>query len=376
MGDYRETDSSEEEESRAIPLPPLHGRKKSLRFGEPPSTTRRLSRFPSLQRRESIISSYRSGLYDPKVVTFVKNGDKYFEGIKINVSQRNFRSLDVLLSELSRCIELPAGVRNIYTPEGGHRVTNLSQFEHKKTYVCASTEPFKRMDYRNLKNPNWQSNTKLKHRPPSNSVFSKNFNASLNASMRSFNASTKRERTLFTVCRKESTKLAARPRQMWISPIITEVDEEIPEKEKSDSLPMPQILSPKVVKEPKLLSAAAKPVAITIICNGPPPRQCVTMLLSKSTVTSWEHARRLISENLKTINGCLRLFRLDGEEVQSLSQLWKAGSTLIAVGNEKFDIGEFLHGKLKGLTSLTVCMLSWSVKAFYKNYTCCCYEVK
>ena len=337
MGDYRETDSSEEEESRAIPLPPLHGRKKSLRFGEPPSTTRRLSRFPSLQRRQSIISSYRSGLYDPKVVTFVKNGDKYFEGIKINVSQRNFRSLDVLLSELSRCIELPAGVRNIYTPEGGHRVTNLSQFEHKKTYVCASTEPFKRMDYRNLKNPNWQSNTKLKHRPPSNSVF-----------------------------RKESTKPAARPRQMWISPIITEVDEEIPEKQKSDSLPMPQILSPKVVKEPKLLSAAAKPVAITIICNGPPPRQCVTMLLSKSTVTSWEHARRLISENLKTINGCLRLFRLDGEEVQSLSQLWKAGSTLIAVGNEKFDIGEFLQGKLKGLTSLTVCMLSW-LKLFTKT---------
>ena len=356
MGDYRESDSSEEEESRAIPLPPLQGGRKSLRFGEPPATTRRLSRFPSLQRRESIISSYRSGLYDPKVVTFVKNGDKYFEGVKINVSQRNFRSLDVLLAELSRCIELPAGVRNVYTPEGGHRVTNLSQFEHKKTYVCASTEPFKRMDYGNLKNPNWQSTTKLKHLPPSNSVLGKNFNmnASLNASMRSFNVSTKGERTLFTVSRKESTKPAARPRQMCMSPIMTEVDEELPEKEKSDSLPMPQILSPKVVKEPKLLSAAAKPVAITIICNGPPPRQCVTMLLSKSTVTSWEHARRLISENLKTINGCLKLFRLDGEEVQSLSQLWKAGSTLIAVGNEKFDIGEFLQGKLKGPTSLTV----------------------
>ena len=362
MGDYRESDSSEEEESRAIPLPPLQGRKKPLRFGEPPSTTRRLSRFPSLQRRESIISSYRSGLYDPKVVTFVKNGDKYFEGVKINVSQRNFRSLDVLLSELSRCIELPAGVRNIYTPEGGHRVTNLSQFEHKKTYVCASTEPFKRMDYRNLKNPNWQSNTKVKHLPPSNSVLSKNFNmnASLNASTRSFNASTKGERTLFTVPGKESTKLAARPRWMCMNPIMTEVDEELPEKEKSDTLPMPQILSPKVVKEPKFLSAAAKPVAITIICNGPPPRQCVTMLLSKSTVTSWEHARRLISENLKTINGCLRLFRLDGEEVQSLSQLWKAGSTLIAVGNEKFDIGEFLQGKFKR-TYLPYCVHAFMV---------------
>lgn len=347
MGDYRESDSSEEEESRAIPLPPLQGGRKSLRLSEPPATTRRLSRFPSLQRRESIISSYRSGLYDPKVVTFVKNGDKYFEGVKINVSQRNFRSLDVLLSELSRCIELPAGVRNIYTPQGGHRVTNLSQFEHKKTYVCASTEPFRRMDYGNLKNPNWQPTTKLKHLPLSNSVFS------------SLDASTKGQKTLFTVsARKESMKPAARQKQMRMSPILAEVDEEVPE---SGSLSTSQTLSPKVVKEPKLLSAAAKPVAITIICNGPPPRQCVTVLLSKSTVTSWEHVRRLISENLQTINGCLRLFRLDGEEVQSLSQLWKAGSTLIAVGNEKFDFEQFLQGKLKGPTFLTVYMLSWSV---------------
>ena len=349
MGDYRESDSSEEEESRAIPLPPLQGRRKSVRLREPPATTRRLSRFPSLQRRESIISSYRSGLYDPKVVTFVKNGDKHFEGVKINVSQRNFRSLDVLLSELSRCIELPAGVRNIYTPQGGHRVTNLSQFEHKKTYVCASTEPFKRMDYGNLKNPNWQPTTKLKHLPLSNSVFGKNFNmnASLNASIRSLDASTKGQKTLFTV-----SNPAARQKQMRMSPILTEVDEEVPE---SGSLSTSQTLSPKVVKEPKLLSAAAKPVAITIICNGPPPRQCVTVLLSKSTVTSWEHVRRLISENLKTINGCLRLFRLDGEEVQSLSQLWKAGSTLIAVGNEKFDFEEFLQGKLKKVPALLLC---------------------
>ena len=342
MSDCRggyESDASEEDGDRVKPLPTLQGRKKSLRFREPLVSTRRLSRFPSLQRRESNISSYWSGLYDPKVVTFVKNGDKFFEGVKINVSQRNFRSFDILLSELSRCIELPAGVRNVYTPEGGHRVTKLTQFEHKQTYVCASTEPFRKMDYGNLKNPNWQSAAKLKHQPPPESVFSKNFNlnASLNASMRSLNGSVQSEKALFTKPRRQSVK-PVRPRQMRLSSIVTEADEESPQKEKVDTLSTLRVPNP---TEPK-------PMTITIVRNGPPPRQCVTVLLNKNSIVSWEHATRLISENLNTINGCLRLFKLDGKKVQSLSQLWKAGNMLIAVGNEAFSISEFMRGQVHG----------------------------
>lgn len=342
MSDCRdgyESDSSEEDGDRVKPLPTLQGRKKSIRFREPLVSTRRLSRFPSPQRRESIISSYRSGLYYPKVVTFVKNGDKFFEGVKINVSQRNFRSFDILLSELSRCIELPAGVRNVYTPEGGHRVTDLTQFEHKQTYVCASTEPFRKMDYGNLKNPNWQSAAKLKHQPPPESVFSKNFNlnASLNASMRSLNGSVQSEKALFTKPRRQSVK-PVRPKHMRLSSIVTEADEESPQKEKVDTLSTLRVPNP---TEPK-------PKTITIIRNGPPPRQCVTVLLNKNSIVSWEHATRLISENLNTINGCLRLFKLDGEKVQSLSQLWKAGNMLIAVGNEAFSISEFMRGQVHG----------------------------
>ena len=340
-----EADFGEEDEGRVKPLPPLQDRKKSLRFQEPPFSTKRLSRFPSLQRRESIICSYRSGLYDPKVVTFVKNGDRFFEGVKINVSQRNFRSFGILLSELSRCIELPAGVRNVYTPEGDH-VTNLTQFEHKHTYVCASTEPFRKMDYSNLKNPNWQSVAKLKHQPPAESVFSKNFNlnASLNASMRSINASVRSEKVLFTKPRRQSVK-PVRPRQMRLSSIMTEADEESPEKEKAGTLSgLLRVPNPSTALDPK-------PIAITVIRNGPPPRQYVTVLLKKNSIVSWEHATRLISENLSTINGCLRLFKVDGEKVQSLSQLWKAGNMLIAVGNEAFSISEFMRGEVHGMFS-------------------------
>ena len=88
----------------------------------------------------------------------------------------------------------------------------------------------------------------------------------------------------------------------------------------------------------------AKPTAITIYQNGPPPRHSVLIYLKREAIQSWEEAKKLIGENLPNSNGCLRLYRPDGEEVQSLSQLWRAGNILIAAGKDKFDITDFLVG--------------------------------
>lgn len=67
--------------------------------------------------------------------------------------------------------------------------------------------------------------------------------------------------------------------------------------------------------------------------------------LKREAIRSWEEAKKLIGENLpNSPNGYLRLYRPDGEEVQSLSQLWRAGNLLIAAGKEKFDITDFMVG--------------------------------
>ncbi len=271
---------------------------------------------------KSIVSSYKSELYDPKIVRFVKNGDRFFEAIKVNVSQKNFRTWDVLLSELSRVLGLPSGVRNIYTPDGGHRVTNLSQFEHQRTYVCASTETFRKMDYKQVKSPSWQTTSKVTQQPLPFDSLVKVFGA---------------------------RSVAGPKYPKGMKPIQTSKGQHEENTHNSVSNPFVgrgELNMRQHRHRARRPSLPVKPTLLTVIRNGPPPRKCVSVLLNKTSVESWEQARGLIGENLLAngLRDCLKLFQLDGEEVQSLSQLWKAGNMLIAVGMEDFDINTFMTG--------------------------------
>ncbi|CAL9699979.1 unnamed protein product [Knipowitschia caucasica] len=92
-------------------------------------------------------------------VRFYRNGDKYFKGLVYAVSSDRFRSFDALLMELTRSlsdnVNLPQGVRSLYALDGGRRVTSLDELVEGESYVCASNEPFRRVDYTKNVNPNW-----------------------------------------------------------------------------------------------------------------------------------------------------------------------------------------------------------------------------
>ena len=282
--------------------------------------------FPSLKRRESLLA------YEPVIVKFVKNGDKFFEGIKVNISRRSIKSWDVLMSELSLRIELPSGVRHIYNPETGHRITQLSQFEHQGTYVCGSTEPFKRIDYNNVKNPDWRGASRVQISDSLvNSVFSKNFTGmlskDLNSSMQSTRGRTSLSNSFSEHSRKHSRKL--RPIRLHS---LSAPDERLENPECRDSH------SPG--KDDK---SQENDVEITIFRNGPLPRKRVKVHLDK-TLLSWENVKQIVSKKFLTINGCLRLFNLNGDQVLGLADLWGSGTILIAAGAEAFDIAKFLSG--------------------------------
>ncbi|XP_058634211.1 serine/threonine-protein kinase DCLK2 isoform X6 [Onychostoma macrolepis] len=99
-----------------------------------------------------------------KKVRFFRNGDKYFKGLVYAVSSDRFRSFDALLMELTRSlsdnVNLPQGVRNIYAMEGGKKITSLDELQEGESYVCASNEPFRKVDYTKNVNPNWSVNVK------------------------------------------------------------------------------------------------------------------------------------------------------------------------------------------------------------------------
>ncbi|MCI4387734.1 hypothetical protein PGIGA_G00077640 [Pangasianodon gigas] len=94
-------------------------------------------------------------------VRFYRNGDRYFKGLVYAVSNDRFRSLDALLAELTRALadnlHLPQGVRTIYTADGSKRVTSLDELVEGESYVCASNEPYRKVDYTKNVNPNWGS---------------------------------------------------------------------------------------------------------------------------------------------------------------------------------------------------------------------------
>ncbi|XP_072262001.1 serine/threonine-protein kinase DCLK2 isoform X1 [Pyxicephalus adspersus] len=99
-----------------------------------------------------------------KKVRFYRNGDRYFKGLPYAVSAERFRSFDALLMELTRSlsdnVSLPQGVRCIYTLDGSRKITSLDELQEGESYVCASNESYRRVDYNRNTNPNWSVNVR------------------------------------------------------------------------------------------------------------------------------------------------------------------------------------------------------------------------
>ncbi|XP_044057375.1 serine/threonine-protein kinase DCLK1-like isoform X1 [Siniperca chuatsi] len=108
-----------------------------------------------------------------KKIRFYRNGDRYFKGIVYAISQERFRSIEALLADLTRSlsdnVNLPQGVRTIYTIDGTTKITSMDQLVEGESYVCASIEPYKKVDYTKNVNPNWSvgARTAVSIRDPS-----------------------------------------------------------------------------------------------------------------------------------------------------------------------------------------------------------------
>ncbi|XP_075707836.1 serine/threonine-protein kinase DCLK1 isoform X1 [Rhinoderma darwinii] len=106
-----------------------------------------------------------------KKVRFYRNGDRYFKGIVYAISPDRFRSFEALLADLTRTlsdnVNLPQGVRTIYTADGIRKILSLDQLTEGESYVCGSIEPFKKLEYTKNVNPNWSVNVKTTGSPRS-----------------------------------------------------------------------------------------------------------------------------------------------------------------------------------------------------------------
>ncbi|XP_007901361.2 doublecortin domain-containing protein 2 isoform X1 [Callorhinchus milii] len=83
-----------------------------------------------------------------KNVHVYRNGDGFFAGRKFVINERRISTFEAFLREVTHGVAPAFGaVRNIYTPQQGHRVRQLQQLATGQQYVAAGRERFKKLDY-------------------------------------------------------------------------------------------------------------------------------------------------------------------------------------------------------------------------------------
>lgn len=121
-----------------------------------------------------------------KRVRFYRNGDRFHKGLVYALSHEKIRTFEALLEDLTRVlvdqVNLPKGVRHIYTIDGREKITTLDQLQEGETYVCSSTDHFVKMDYVKNEKPLWsltrkhEENLLTKYDPPTeNGIKTRNF---------------------------------------------------------------------------------------------------------------------------------------------------------------------------------------------------------
>uniref|UniRef100_A0A803YJ45 Doublecortin domain-containing protein n=2 Tax=Meleagris gallopavo TaxID=9103 RepID=A0A803YJ45_MELGA len=101
---------------------------------------------PNSSESEQSLSTRHFNVTEPVVakrICFYKSGDPQFNGIKMVINNRSYKTFDALLDSLSKRVPLPFGVRNISTPKGRHSITSLDDLEDGKSYICSHQRKMK-----------------------------------------------------------------------------------------------------------------------------------------------------------------------------------------------------------------------------------------
>ncbi|KAF0028981.1 hypothetical protein F2P81_018086 [Scophthalmus maximus] len=222
-----------------------------------------------------------------KKVRFYRNGDRYFKGLVYAVSADRFRSYDALLMELTRSLadnlHLPQGVRAIYTIDGSKKITSMDELIEGECYVCASNQPYRKVDYTKIAVPSWK---------PGAAAGSASATAGGSAPARSTTVST-----------GVSAGAVASPRE-----------------HRTES------------REGRESKDFIKPKLVTVIRSGVKPRKAVRILLNKKTAHSFDQVLADITEAIKLDSGAVkRLYTLDGKQ-----DFFGDDDVFMACGPEKF----------------------------------------
>ncbi|XP_010830865.1 PREDICTED: neuronal migration protein doublecortin-like [Bison bison bison] len=211
-----------------------------------------------------------------KKVRFYRNGDRYFKGIVYAVSSDRFRSFDALLADLTRSlsdnINLPQGVRYIYTIDGSRKIGSMDELEEDTESSKGTILDQSQVIDVSFPTVPWLHEKGLREAVQNVAIYveyTKNVNPN------------------------------------WSVNVKT-----------SANMKAPQSLASSNSAQARENKDFVRPKLVTIIRSGVKPRKAVRVLLNKKTAHSFEQVLTDITEAIKLETGVVKkLYTLDGKQV-------------------------------------------------------------
>ncbi|CDW56874.1 DUF3543 and Mod r and Pkinase and DUF1712 and DCX domain containing protein [Trichuris trichiura] len=219
-----------------------------------------------------------------KKVRFYRNGDQFFKGVWYPLPADRFRSFDTLLEDLNRVlgdlVNLPHGVRYVFTLDGQRRIQELSELDDGESYVCSSNECFKKIDYQNVREPVWSYGFRSNCKVGSSATVGDSSSPGTSTSHEGASS----------------------------------------------------ILEPNDFVHPRI---------ITVLRNGIKPRRVIRHLLNKRTARSFEQVLSDLSTVVRLDSGAVKkLFTFAGKQVCCLADLFQDDDLFLACGSERMSIDD------------------------------------
>lgn len=267
------------------------------------------------QTHKDVTDDRYRDLRRPRKVRFYVNGDRYFKGKKLYITPHRYFNFNDLLNDLTgklpSNLSLPYGVRQIFTPVSGRRVTEIEDLSDGENYVCAGFEGFKTIKYGKAELEPWSVG--LRKTRPHNHEFGEtesNFGANQGAYGRTrgmYGSNAFHPGRFFH---------GTQPHRRWAGTFgHANKNTYLPN---ADNIPL-------------------KPKVVTIVRNGHKPRNNVKILLNRRSVQSFEQLMADISEAFGPKyknNKVKKLFSIRGREVQGISDFFRDDDVFIGVGGE------------------------------------------
>lgn len=254
------------------------------------------------------ISSSRTPTRKARRIKFYRNGDRFYPGITIPVSNERYRSFESLFEDLTRLLEdnvkIPGAVRTIYTM-CGKKISTLDELEDGQSYICScNNENFKKIEYNTSSQPlanltlsNKTNNRLSKAYRPSSPL--KNGTAAYNSGGGS---------TVGGGVTANGTNATSGATNG--SPVL-----KLSERDR--------VVHPRIV---------------TLIRNGTKPRTIMRLLLNKRNSPSFDHVLTAITQVIRLDTGYVRrVFTLSGSPVVQLADFFGPDDIFFAYGTERVN---------------------------------------